>query len=137
MNTALKAALIWLCIACLAILNGLIRDFLFAPLFGTAFALPLSGISLAVIVFAVTYLFIGFIGATSKKACFLVGTQWILMTLAFELLFGHFLAGKSWGELLQVFNLFNGDLFLLVLLVSLFSPYVTTRIRGHLTTGQA
>lgn len=130
MVVVLKAGLVWICIACLAIANGLIREFLFVPLFGTSAALPLSGLSLGLIIFAVTFIAIGFIGATAKKHCFLIGTLWVLMTLAFEFLFGRFVAGKSWTELMQVFNLIRGDLFLLVLLASFFSPLLVARIKG-------
>lgn len=130
MIIVIKAGLIWFCIVCLAIVNGLIREFLFVPLFGASAALPLSGLSLGVIIFAVAFMAIGFIGASSKKSCYLVGTQWVLMTLAFEFLFGHFVAGKSWQELMQVFNLARGDLFLLVLLTSFLSPHIVARIKG-------
>jgi len=125
-----KAALIWFCIVSLAILNGLMREFLFVPVIGATAALPLSGVSLAMIVFAVSFVAIGFIAVTSKQACFMVGAQWILMTLVFELLFGHFVLGKSWPELLQVFSLAKGDLFILVLLTSFLSPYMAARIKG-------
>lgn len=130
MVIVLKAGLVWVCIACLAIANGLMREFLFVPLFGTSAALPLSGLSLGLIIFAVTFIAIGFIGATGKKHCLLIGTQWLLMTLSFELLFGHFVAGKPWAELMLVFNLTSGDLFLLVLLASFVSPFLVARIKG-------
>ena len=129
-NLLLKAALIWLLIACLAIGNGIVRESLFAPQFGMAVALPLSGITLSVIIFVVTYVAFSFLAATSQSACIAVGVQWVIMTLAFEFLFGHYVAGKSWVDLLQVFNLASGDLMLLVLLVSLLSPCFVARIKG-------
>jgi hypothetical protein len=54
------------------------------------------------------------------------------MTLLFEFLFGHYVASKSWQDLLQVFNVLKGDLFLVVLVVSLFAPCLAARKRGLL-----
>ena len=74
-----------------------------------------------------------------KKAFFLlvivggslfVGALWVLMTLAFDFLFGYFVADRSWSTLLDVFDISGGNLFTLVLLVSLFSPYVAFRMKG-------
>lgn len=125
-----RSALIWFGIAMLAIGNGLLRDTVVAPLLGLSVALPLSGISLSLIVFAVTYLAFDYLGPASAAECLYVGIQWVTMTLAFEFLFGHFVVGKPWSGLLQSFNPASGDLFLLVLVVSLLSPYVVARIKG-------
>jgi hypothetical protein len=125
-----KVVLIWLVIALLAIANGGLRDLTFTPLIGRNLALPLSGLSLSIIVLVVTYFGLGFFGKLTEKICWLIGLQWVLMTLAFEFLFGHYVAGKSWAELLQTFNILQGDLFLLVLLISLVSPRLLAKYKG-------
>jgi hypothetical protein len=126
----IKAALIWLGIACLAVGNGLVRENIIAPKLGASVALPLSGLMLSITVFAVTYFSFGFIGIRKPSTYFLIGAQWVLMTLAFELLFGHFVSGKSWSALFQTFNVAKGDLFTLVLVVSFLSPYAVAKIKG-------
>ncbi len=125
-----RAALIWLLIACLAVANGVLRENVMAPITGMGMALPLSGISLSLIVLVVSYFSLGFLGVRTAAIYWLIGLQWVVMTLAFEFLFGHFVVGKSWSTLLQTFNLAKGDLFLLVLLVSLVSPYLMARLKG-------
>ena len=127
-----RAAVIWLLIAVLAVVNGLLRESVLVPLLGHALALPLSGLSLSLIVIVVTYLSIPFLGDGSVLGYWLIGVQWVVMTLAFEFLFGHFVVGTSWSALLETFNLAKGDLFSLVLLVSLCSPYLLARFRGRL-----
>lgn len=127
---AIKAALVWLLIACLAILNGIVREQVMAPVIDAAAALPLSGVTLTVVVFLVTYGCFGFIGAKTRAACLSVGVQWVLMTLAFEFLFGRLVADKSWVTLWQTFNLARGDLFLLVLAASLLSPWLVAKIKA-------
>jgi hypothetical protein len=127
-----KAAIIWFLIACLAVVNGLLREQLLAPKLGMAVALPLSGLSLSVIVFAVTYWLFFLIRGGNASTYLLLGLQWVLMTLAFEFLFGHYVAGKSWATLRAGLNPLTGDLFSLVLVVSLLSPSVVARMKGEI-----
>jgi len=130
-SMAFRAAVIWLLIACFAVGNGIIRENILAPELGETLALPLSGLTLSIIVFMVTYFSFNFIGAKAKTTCIFIGAQWVFMTLIFEFTFGHFVADKSWSDLLQVFNVATGDLFLLVLLISLLSPCIVAKIREH------
>lgn len=55
-----------------------------------------------------------------------IGTQLVIMTLIFEFIFGHFVIGKSWKELFQVFNIFDRNQFILALLASLFSSMLAS-----------
>ncbi len=129
---AFNASLIWLLMMLVAIANGVFREQILAPYLGQDIALPVSGISLSVLVLMVSYISLPFFGRHSASTFLLIGTQWLLMTLVFEFVFGHYVVGKSWQTLLQVFNVSSGDLFLLVLLVSLLGPYLAARLRGML-----
>lgn len=126
---ALRAAAVWLLIACLAVGNGLLREELLVPTLGVATALPISGLLLSLIVFAVTFICFGFLGRQNTRGYLLIGCQWVIMTLAFEFLLGHYLARKSWTEIAATLNPSDGDLFLLVLIVSLLSPCAVSRLR--------
>lgn len=128
-NTLFRAALIWLVIAVLAIGNGLFRNEVMAPAFGQGLALPLSGFTLSLIVLIVTYLAYPFLKLSRSRSGWLVGLQWVCMTLIFEFTFGHYVAGKPWEVLLQTFNPFGGNLFILVLLVTLIAPALVVRYR--------
>lgn len=77
----LRAALVWLGIACLAVGNGIVREAVIAPWFGEGIALPLSGLTLSVVVFAVTFCTFSFVGTKEKSECLFIGTQWLLMTI--------------------------------------------------------
>lgn len=118
MNPYWNNAAVWLLIAVLAVLNGFLREAILQPLLGTRLALPVSGVVLALIVLIVTFVCFRWLAGPY----WLIGIQWVVMTLLFEFGFGHYVAGKSWPELLQTFNMLRGDLFVLVLLVSLIAP---------------
>lgn len=129
LNLFLKAVMIWFVIALFAIANGIFRESFLVPYLGEAAALPASGVTLSLIIFTITYFSFKLIENNSSKTYLLIGIQWVVMTLLFEFVFGHYAVGKSWLELLEVFHLFEGNLFIVALLVSLFSPLIVSKIR--------
>jgi hypothetical protein len=129
-NLVFKAGAIWLILVFFAIVNGIFRERILAPHLGQDIALPVSGITLSALVFMVAYFSSPLFGRNTGKTFILIGAQWVLMTLLFEFIFGHYVAGKPWKTLFQIFNMLKGDLFILVLLVSLLSPYLVSKIRG-------
>lgn len=125
----LKAGVIWVLLLALAILNAAARERLFVPWFGPRLALLLSGASLSVLVFLATLLSVGWPKARTAASYWLVGALWLIMTVSFEFLFGHFVAGHPWDTLLQAYRLPSDNLWLLVLFVILVAPYFSARIR--------
>jgi hypothetical protein len=125
----IKAIVAWFVLVLGAIANGAVRDFVLVERLGNAVALPLSGITLSLLVFVITYFAVPFFGKQARHVFLTIGAIWVVLTLAFEFPFGHYVAGKPWTELLQVFDLAGGNLFVLVLVVSLLSPYAAGRLR--------
>lgn len=128
-NLFLKSLVIWFIIAIFAVINGVMRESIFVPYLGQNIALPLSGITLCVIIFAVTYLSFKLFENNNSKTYLLIGVLWVSMTLAFEIIFGHFVRERSWSDLLQVLNIMKGDLFIIVLLMSLFAPILVAKVK--------
>lgn len=126
----LKSTALWLLMVVVAVLNGILRDAVLAPVIGAGAALPLSGITLSLLVWLVAYGGVGWVAATRSGVYRAIGLFWVMLTLSFEYLFGHFVAGKSWQEINQVFDLSSGDLFVVVLVVTAVSPVVCARLRG-------
>jgi hypothetical protein len=126
----LKAMAIWLVILVMAIVNVAIREKLLTPAIGSGLALPASGLILSVIIFLVAYTSVPFFGSTKSKAYIAVGIVWFALTLCFEFGFGHFIAGKPWLEILEVFNVTEGNLFFVALLVTLIAPWLSANARN-------
>ncbi|MEW6447103.1 MAG: hypothetical protein AB1426_03305, partial [Bacillota bacterium] len=57
-----------------------------------------------------------------------IGLIWLVLTVAFEFGFGHFVMGHSWSRLLHDYNLLKGRLWVLVLLWVAIAPYVFYRL---------
>ena len=53
-----------------------------------------------------------------------------MATIAFEFLFGHYAMGHSWDFLWADYNVFQGRLWPLVLMVTLFGPLLAQKLRG-------
>lgn len=126
----LKATGIWLIMVMAAIFNALFRDRLLAPAIGPTSALPVSGLVLAMLVFLIALGTVPLFSTSDGRTYVIIGLLWCAYTLSFELLFGRFAAGKPWQEIIQVFFIHKGDLFIVVLLSTLISPWLSAKLRG-------
>jgi hypothetical protein len=126
----IKAGALWVILVILAILNGIIRETLLVSVFGPRLALLLSGILLAVLIFAVTVVLIPWLGRLAAPYYWLVGMLWACLTVIFEFSFGHYVGGHSCETLLAAYDLTSGNLWLAVLIMTLVSPYLAARRRG-------
>ncbi len=128
-NLFFKTSMIWAIIALLAIFNGIFRENILATYLGQHMALPVSGLILSMIIFTVTYLSFPLLGKHHALTYFVIGLQWVVMTLLFEFIFGHYVMGKSWSDILEVFHIMRGNLFIIVLAVSLISPLLMAKVK--------
>jgi hypothetical protein len=64
----------------------------------------------------------------SAKEAWMIGVCWLLMTVAFEFGFGHYVAGHSWVRLFADYNLLEGRVWSLFLAWITVLPYVTWRL---------
>jgi hypothetical protein len=125
-----RAIAVWIIMVILAIVNGFFRENVLLANIGQNFALVFSGISLSVLIFIAIYLTFPLFNKQDNKTYLLIGLEWVSMTLLFEFIFGHYVIGKSWSEILEVFDIISGNLFIVVLLTSLFSPIIISKIKS-------
>ena len=115
--------LLWFPMLVIAIINGLIREFVFKKFFGDLAAHQLSTVTL-LLFFAIYIRFVIMrFPPPSASMALLIGLVWVLMTLCFEFGFGRF-RGNSWDTLLQDYNLARGRLWVLIPLWVLVAPYL-------------
>ena len=113
-----------------AVLNGVSRDKLLTPWLGTRQALTLSGLSLSTLIVVVTYLTLPWLGHLPEELYLLIGCFWVALTMAFEYLLGRIVLQQSWQTINERFNLSEGNLMILVLLVTAASPWCAARLLG-------
>ena len=130
MKTILIYVGCWPGMVVIGILNGIMRENLYgqsmrelsAHQLSTLFGLFLFG------------LFIWFLTGVrqieSAKQAIIIGVIWLVMTVIFEFVFGHFVIGHTWSKLFQDYNFFQGRVWLLVLIWITIAPYMFFRIRS-------
>ncbi|TDB02999.1 hypothetical protein [Halomonas marinisediminis] len=124
-----RSLIIWFVILMLAIANGVLRESLLVPLLGVPASLVLSGILLSLLILCVAYLSLPWLKLHRPLPLWLIGVGWLALTLAFEFAFG-FWQGKSWPELLEAYTFKGGNIWVVVIAVTVLAPRLAARLRG-------
>lgn len=127
----LRALLVWLLLAFLAVSAGVAREAVLTPRMG-AEAAHVAGTWVVVAAFFVA---IGLsvrwiVPDLASSRLWRVGGLWLVLTVAFEFGFGHYVAGHSWSRLLRDYDLLAGRVWILVLLTVLLAPVWMGRLRS-------
>ena len=122
----IQALEIWLLIIPLAIINGGLRENILIKLGNIA--LPLSGIILSICIFVVAYLLIPKIKHCTPKDYIIFGVIWFILTNLFDL-FMYISEGGGIEDLLHSYNFLEGNLWILVVITTLVSPIVVSKIK--------
>lgn len=128
----LKALVLWVAILVLAILNGTLREKILIPAIGSFGGLITSGIVLSLCIVFVAILAAPWYSPLSSTQYWLIGLFWLLLTLLFEFGFGRFVQHKDWAQLLQAYTFEGGNMWPVVLAITLLSPWLAARLRGLL-----
>lgn len=128
----IKAIAFWLVMVLAAIANGLLREKILTVYLGESVALPASGILLSVFILIIVYNAIDYIVPKTVSTCLALGIFWVGLTLMFEYGLGYFVLGKQISEINQVFNVSSGNLFLGVVVVTLWSPLLIAYFKGYI-----
>lgn len=126
----LKALALWFLILVLAIINGTVREKALIPVMGAVGGLMASGAILSACIFLVALFGAGWFGAADASRFWLIGVLWLALTLIFEFGFGRFVQHKDWAELFQAYTFKGGNVWPIVLLVTLVSPWLGARLQG-------
>ena len=118
----LRALAVWVLVLVIAILNGAIREGILRPAWGTRVAHVVSTVSLSILILIAAWMTGPFARYPTTAAAWGVGVLWVVLTLGFEFLGGHFLFGKTWEVLLADYDLVQGRIWPLVLVVTLIAP---------------
>ncbi|WP_406662970.1 hypothetical protein [Gallaecimonas sp. GXIMD1310] len=112
----LRYSLLWFALAIIAIANGVLRQQTYAKALPELAAHQLS----TVLGIFFTGVFVYWVQRVwpiaSLHQAWLIGSIWLLATVLFEFVFGHYVAGHTWGRLLHDYNLLQGRLWLVFLL---------------------
>ena len=105
-----KSLVVWLILIAAEILHGIARGIFLVPHVGQFRSNQIGVFTGSLIILAVALVFVRWIGATRSSQLLGIGVLWLVLTLAFEFLFGHFVAGASWERLASDYNVPEGGL---------------------------
>ena len=131
MKTIFIYAACWIGMVVLAILNGIMRESLYKQYMHELTAHQVSTLILLILLGIYVWFLTGLRPLESAKQALLIGVMWCVMTVVFEFVFGHYVAGHTWSKLFQDYNLVKGRLWSLVLIWTTIAPYIYYRIRSQ------
>lgn len=120
--------LVWFLLALVAIANGVLREATYANHLSELSAHQVSTVIGALFSGLLVYSVSRVWPFRSAAQAWGVGALWLVQTVLFEFLFGHYVAGHSWDRLLSDYNLLEGRLWGLFLLWLLAMPYLVFRL---------
>ncbi len=119
----------WFLFMILAIINAGIRNGVYKPIVGDLTAHQISTIIFIFVILVVTYLILRFsdLNLSDSQALFM-GITWVILTIGFEFIAGHYAFGISWEKLLADYNILNGRVWGLVPLTVFIAPSLSSFI---------
>jgi hypothetical protein len=125
----IRYALAWIPMVFLAIVNGVLREATYGKHLSELRSHQLSTLTGIVLMGGYIWLVTRRLGLESSTRAIRVGVLWLVLTVAFEFLFGHFVAGHSWGRLLHDYDLAAGRVWGFFLAFVAAAPWICYRLR--------
>ncbi|MGD2137455.1 MAG: hypothetical protein PVJ66_04515 [Gammaproteobacteria bacterium] len=125
-----KALTLWVALLLVATVNGVIREKLLIPGMGNYWGTFASGVVLSASIFLVAFFTVRWYGILEPRCFWKIGMLWLALTLLFEFTFGLFIAQRTWNELLAAYMFRGGNIWPVVLVIILVSPWLSARLRG-------
>ena len=113
----------------IAIANALIRTSLYMQFLTEPRAHQLSSVSFIVLFGVYAWFILKWLKFSSAQEAFWLGMTWLVLTVVFEFLLGHFVIGHPWSRLFHDYNLLAGRVWILVLLWIAAAPSILYRIQ--------
>lgn len=124
-----RALAAWMLIVVAETIHGIIRQLFIAPVLGDLPSRQLGVLTGSIIIFAITWLGIRWIGACTLKEQLATGFVWVILIAAFEFTLGTAL-GLSRERMLSDYDLSNGGFMGAGLLFLLLAPALAAKMRG-------
>lgn len=119
----------WLPMVLIGIVNGIIREQLVARYLNELRAHQISTVTGAILFGLYIWAISRIWQLKSGVQALVVGFIWLGLTVCFEFLFGHYVAGHSWSRLFHDYNILAGRIWGLLLIWITLAPYVFYRLK--------
>lgn len=124
-----RALLAWLAIAVAESIHGVLRRLFVVPVIGELHAHQLGILVGCVVIFAIAWVSIRWVGARSHAELLEVGAAWTFLMAAFEVCLG-FAFDYPLSRVLQDYDVAEGRLMIFGMLFMFCAPTLAARVRG-------
>jgi hypothetical protein len=114
----------------IAIFNGILRESWYTQFLNELHAHQLSALSFIVFFGIYAWFILKWLKPSSAQQALRIGLTWLVLTVAFEFLFGHFVMGNPWESLFHDYNLIAGRVWVIVLIWIAAAPSIFFRMQG-------
>ena len=115
-KTSLTYLLTWLLLFVAGFINGTIREFVYKSYVGELTAHQISTFTLIIFITAIVWFVYRRSPLENYQQCVTIGISWMIMTAAWEFIFGHYVMGHPWERLLFDYRIRDGRIWVLVIL---------------------
>ncbi len=129
----IRSMVVWFVFIVAESLNGTVRNLWLIPALGDRLAHQISFFTGSVLILVIATLFIRWLKAQRISQLISIGALWLVLTLGFEIGLGRFILGYDWQRIAADYNLAQGGLMLIGLILVTLAPLMATQLRG--TTG--
>ncbi len=130
MGIVLKYTVGWIGLVIVAIVNGVVREKVYRQFMGELTAHQLSTIIGLAFFGVYIWILTRSWRIESTPQAFAIGAIWLVLTIVFEFIFGHYVIGHPWNRLFHDYNLLKGRLWLLVLIWTAIAPYTFYKLQA-------
>jgi hypothetical protein len=127
-----KSLVVWCLFIVAESLNGTIRNLWLTPTLGDRPAHVISFATGSILILTIATLCIRWVKARSVTQLFSIGLLWLILTLGFEVGLGRFGLGYSWAQITADYNLAQGGLMPIGLVIVTFAPLIATQLHDRL-----
>lgn len=124
-----KYFIAWIPLVFIAIANGLLREHIIANRITELHAHQVSTATCILFFSIYIWVILRTWKPESTEQTIHIGLLWLGLTVVFEFLFGHYIAGHSWSRLLHDYNIFAGRVWIMVLVWIALVPYIFYKLQ--------
>ena len=125
--------LFWFALMLIAICNGVLREATYGKSVADLTAHQISTATGILFTGLAVWAFSRAFPLESQMQAWAVGLSWLVLTLIFEFIFGHYVTGHSWVKLLHDYDLLAGRVWVIFLIWLVTMPYIFYKL-GYVKT---
>ncbi len=129
----LRSIAIWIIFIIIESLNGMIRTLWLVPSMGDLQAHQISFVTGSLLILIIATIFVRWLNISNFSQLIGVGVLWMLLTVVFEFGLGRFVFRYSLAQIAADYNLSQGRLMSIGLLLLVIAPLIATKLRDILS----